>query len=322
MLLQSTLASPLGDFIHLHGSSSEHRTAFTHFAEAMDPHLDRSAAAAVRARCREGSLATQTSGLAPGFVQANLVCVPKAHAFDFLNFALRNPKACPLLGVTTPGDPCPRNAAPGADLRTDLPKYKIWVDGEPAREVSDASEWWTEDMVGFLLGCSFSWEDKLADAGLTPRHMESPSGYSSATVPMFRTNIRNLASGPFGGDLVVSMRPYPASKLAQVSAITGAYPGAHGAPIHWGDPSLLGIGGSKPNGPEDWAAALAKPDWGDRVEIREGEIPVFWACGVTPQTAVAEAKIPLAITHAPGHMFICDLKDDELCVPVKPEEPP
>ena len=231
-------------------------------------------------------------------MQANLVALPQAYAFDFLRFCLANPRACPVLDVTAPGDPVPRTIAADADLRTDVPKYCVWRDGEMVEERSDVTELWSDDMVGFLLGCSFSWEHLLHEAYLTPRQIEE-----RCNVPMYRTNLPNAAVGPFGGNLVVSMRPYLPEQLSTVAALTGRYPGAHGAPIHWGDPSEIGV------------RVDSSPDWGDQVTIREGEVPVFWACGVTPQEALRQAKLPLAITHAPGHMFVSDLTDAEIHVP-------
>ncbi|KAL1526264.1 hypothetical protein AB1Y20_014983 [Prymnesium parvum] len=274
------------------------RTGFTHLY-ARRERLDRSPAAAFRSQCRDGGHTSQTSGCVPGFVQANFVALPRAHAFDFLKFCLHNPRACPLLDVTAPGSPSPTIVAPGADLRTDIPKYCIWRDGEVAGEASDVVDLWDDSMVGFLLGCSFSWESILQREGLPPRQVEQ-----GVNVPMFQTSLRNASVGPFAGNLVVSMRPYLPSQLGRVEAITSAYPGAHGGPVHWGDPTELGLTFSQ----------LTRPCWGDPVEIRPGEVPVFWACGVTPQTALREARLPLAITHAPGHMFICDLQDSELKV--------
>jgi len=217
----------------------------------------------------------------------------------------------------------------------------VWRDGVLAEEVSDVTALWASDTVGFLIGCSFSWEARLAEAGLMPRHMlpeekkdAQPSSsqaqavgavVGSKTVPMFRTTIPNLKSGPFGGVLVVSMRPYLPHQLRAVEAITNAFPGAHGGPVHWGDPSELGIGEAPhPTSPSTndveapeartarWRRALATPDFGDAVELQDNEIPVFWACGVTPQTALMAAKLPFAITHAPGHMFVTDVLIDEL----------
>eukprot|EP00854_Cymbomonas_tetramitiformis_P008496 gene8496-10092_t len=296
---QGAPPSVFEDYKKLAQSGGQLRTGYTHQYADMDPSVDRSAAREFRAKCRSGEHTGQSSGFVMGFVQCNLVILPKENAFDFLSFALRNPKACPLLSVTSPGDPCPRNIAPGADIRTDIPKYRIWRDGKMSEEVTDITSLWTDDMVAFLVGCSFSWEGLLADAGLCPRHVEE-----GVNVPMFRTNLKNDKVGPFEGDLVVTFRPYATDKVAEVAAITSQYPGAHGGPIHWGDPSVLGL--------DD----LTKPDWGDAVTIKEGEVPMFWACGISPQTAIMGAKLPLAITHAPGHMFIADVLDCELKVAV------
>lgn len=253
------------------------------------------AAEAVRLACRSGAHGGPTAGLAPGAVQANLVAVPREHAFEFTRFCLLNPRPCPLLCVA----PTPTGAggvAAGADLRTDLPAYVVWRDGTPGASASDASAAWAEaDLVAFLLGCSFSWEGVLADAGHEPRHVAAQSN-----VPMYRTSVENARAGPFGGRLVVSMRPYAPDAIGDVARITGAYPAAHGAPVHWGDPAALGIGD------------LASPDYGDAVAMNDGEVPVFWACGVTPQSALADAGLPLAVTHAPGHMLVCDLEDAAL----------
>jgi len=275
-------------------------TGYTHLFAPGDGKDRAAAAAALRAECRSGAFSGQTSGCAPGFIQANFVALPFEHAFDFLQFVLRNPRACPLLDVTTPSDPTPRLAAPNADLRTDLPLYRVYRDGKLKEEVQDISALWERGMVGFLLGCSFSWEKALADEGLTPRNVEE-----GRNVPMYSTSVRNARVGPFEGPLVVSMRPYPPSAIARVAEITGRYPGAHGAPLHWGDPSALGLS------EED----LRTPTWGEPVAMRSGEVPVFWACGVTPQAALLEAALPFAITHAPGHMFVTDLLDHELRVP-------
>jgi len=232
----------------------------------------------------------------------------KEHAFDFMLFALRNPKACPILDVTEAGTWEPKLAAPGADLRSDMPKYNIYRDGALAEEVPDVTALWAEDMVGFLLGCSFSWEDVLSEAGLMPRQVEEKKN-----VPMFRTNLPNVAAGVFQGDLVVSMRPYKPEDAEKVAAITAQYPAAHGGPIHQGSPEEIGVSSE-----QVFSTEGAGPDWGDGVEIREGEVPVFWACGVTPQTAIMDAKLPLVITHSPGHMFICDLRNEEVKVDAEP----
>jgi Uncharacterized conserved protein len=257
--------------------SAKLHTAFTH-AFTPSAGVDRSAAAAFRARCRDGGFEGQTSGMAPGFVQANFVALPLEHAFHFLSFCLRNPRACPLLDVTAPGDPHPRTVAPGADLRTDLPRYRVWRDGRVVDEVSALSPaLWGETTVGFLLGCSFSWEHRLHAAGLTPRQIAE-----KRNVPMYRTALPNAPVGPFAGSLVVSMRPYAPEHVAQVAELTGRFPGAHGAPVHWGDPSALGLDPERVRG--------GAPDWGERVSVHAGEEPVFWACGVTPQEALAAPR--------------------------------
>ena len=219
------------------------------------------------------------------------------YAFDFLKFCLENPKPCPVLDVTRPGGRHFRNVAPNADVTTDLPMYRVWRHGVLEKEVTSVSDLYEDDMVAFALGCSFSWEDILSENNLTPRHMET-----SCNVPMYRTNIPNQISGPFGGNLVVSMRPYEKSDVKTVTEITSSYPGAHGDPVHVGDPKSIGI--------QD----INRPDFGDAIEIRNNETPVFWACGVTPQSAIEAAKIPLAITHSPGHMLICDVLNSELRV--------
>lgn len=237
-----------------------------------------------------------TAGLAPGYTQANLVILPEADAFDFLRFAVRNPKPCPVLDVTAPGSPHPDPLwAEDADLRTDLPRYRVYQDGELAAEPADLLDWWRDDMVAFLLGCSFTFERALLAEGVPVRHLEC-----GCNVPMYRTNRATRPAGPFHGPLVVSMRPIPADQVAKAVQITARYPSVHGAPVHIGDPAALGI--------ED----LAHPDYGEPVPIRPGEVPVFWACGVTPQAVALASRIPLMITHAPGHMFITDRLDIEL----------
>ena len=297
----SVPASPLVDYV-ASTESAKLCTAYTH-AFSLSAGEDRSPAREFRSLCRSGEFDGQTSGFAPGFVQANFVALPLEHAFDFLAFCLRNPKACPLLDVTMPGDPCPHTVAPGADLRTDIPRYRVWRDGVVADEVTDltSDELWGPRTVGFLLGCSFSWEQMLVDDGLTPRQIEE-----GRNVPMYRTRLRNAPVGPFGGDLVVSMRPYPPEQIERVAKLTSRYPGAHGGPIHWGAPDALGLSAAQ--------VYDGDPDWGERVSVRDGELPVFWACGVTPQAALIEARLPLAVTHAPGHMLVTDLLDRELQV--------
>lgn len=249
----------------------------------------------VRMDCRRGNLTTPTPGLAMGFVQANLVLLPQDWAFDFLLFCQRNPKPCPLLDVTEPGDPEPKRVAPGADLRTDLPAYRLWEHGKLVRDLHDITPHWRYDLVGFVIGCSFTFENALVEHGVPVRHIEE-----NRNVPMYRTNIPCAPAGRFHGPMVVSMRPLTPKHTIEATRLCARYPQAHGTPIHFGDPAAIGI------------ADIAKPDFGDAVTIKPGEQPVFWACGVTPQAAVMAAKPPFAITHKPGHMFLTDLRDRDL----------
>ncbi len=251
----------------------------------------------IRQAIRQGRYAGGTSGLAPGHVQANLVVLPKAQAYDFLVFCQRNPRPCPLIEVTDAGNPEPAGVAPGADLRTDIPRYRIYREGRLEREVTDIAEEWRDDFVAFLLGCSFTFETALLQAGVPVRHIEE-----NRIVPMFKTTIACRPAGIFRGPTVVSMRPIPASLVPRAVTVTARYPMAHGAPLHVGNPGYLGI------------ADVYTPDWGDPPTILPGEEPVFWACGVTPQAVALEARPPLVITHAPGHMFITDLSDHALSV--------
>jgi len=246
----------------------------------------------VRAMARSGQWTGPTAGVAPGHAQANLVILPRAHAFDFFLFCQRNPRPCPVLDVTDPGNPEPARVAPGADLRTDLPRYRIHRPGLPPAESTDITDLWTPDSVAFLLGCSFTFDHALASAGIVPRHMEE-----GRNVPMYRTGLPTVPAGPFSGPLVVSMRPMTPRNAEIAARLSAAFPRSHGGPVHAGDPSAIGIGD------------IGAPDYGDSVTIRPGEIPVFWACGVTPQAVIAKAGIDLVITHAPGHMFVTDLID-------------
>lgn len=251
--------------------------------------------AEVRAACRSGAFTGPTPGLAMGFVQANLVILPRDWAWDFLLYCQRNPKPCPLLDVTEPGDPEPRFIAPGADLRTDLPAYRVWENGTLVEEPADITRFWRSDLVSFLVGCSFTFENALLASGVPVRHIEE-----GRNVPMYRTNIACRKAGRFRGPMVVSMRPLTPSQAVSATRICSRFPRAHGAPVHIGDPAAIGI-------PD-----VNRPDFGESVSIRPGEVPVFWACGVTPQAALMEAKPPFAITHKPGHMFVSDLKDAAL----------
>jgi len=261
------------------------------------PRSELTTGALVRAACRRGELAGQTSGLAPGFTQANLVILPAAEAVDFLLFCQRNPKPCPLLRVTQPGETAPGEIAPGADLRTDLPRYRIWREGQLVEEPTDISRWWREDFVSFLIGCSFSFEAALLRAGVPVRHVEL-----GTNVPMYRTNIPCESAGAFQGPLVVSMRPLSPADAIRAVQITSRFPRVHGAPVHLGFPQQIGI------------SDLSQPDYGEAVPVQPGELPVFWACGVTPQAAVLASKPSLCITHSPGCMFVSDWQDESLAV--------
>ncbi|MGH8794543.1 MAG: putative hydro-lyase [Stackebrandtia sp.] len=232
-----------------------------------------------------------TAGWAGGYTQANLVSVPREYAYDLLLFAQRNPKPCPVLDVTDPGATTTA-LAPRADLRTDLPLYRVWRDGELVDETRDVVDVWRDDLVTFLIGCSFTFETALSRAGVPLRHLEQDSN-----VPVYTTNRRCRPAGRLSAPLVVSMRPIPAELVATAVAVTAAMPGVHGAPVHVGAPAALGV------------ADLTRPDFGDAVEVRDGEVPVFWACGVTPQAAIMESKPEFALTHAPGHMFVTDVPD-------------
>jgi uncharacterized protein YcsI (UPF0317 family) len=226
-----------------------------------------------------------------------MIILPKDWAYDFLLYATRNPKPCPILDVTEMGDPEPKLIAPGADVRTDLPKYRIWKNGKLVGEPSDIKSEWRDDLVAFMIGCSFSFESALLDAGIGIRHIEE-----NVNVPMYLTNVPCKPAGRFSGNTVMSMRPVPHSQVVKAVTCTARFPSVHGAPMHIGDPSAIGI------------KDISRPDFGDAVTIKNGEIPVFWACGVTPQAAVMQSKPPFAITHAPGHMFIADRRDSDYAV--------
>jgi uncharacterized protein YcsI (UPF0317 family) len=241
-----------------------------------------------RAAFRQG-LVSPTTGWAAGYTQTNLVVLPESWAYDFLLFAQRNRRACPVLDVSDVGEPT-TVLAPGADLRTDLPLYRVWEDGELVAEVSDVRDVWRSDLVAFQIGCSFSFESALQEAGIPLRHIDQ-----GRNVAMYRTDVACRPAGRLHGPLVVSMRPVRASQVATAVEVTARLPEVHGAPVHIGVPEALGV------------TDLGRPDYGDAVELRPDELPVFWACGVTPQAAIAAARPPFAITHAPGHMFITDV---------------
>ncbi len=249
----------------------------------------------VRGLIRSGRWTSHTTGLCQGFVQANLVLLPETWAFDFLLFCLRNPLACPILDVTDPGDPYPAALAEGADLRTDISRYRIFRSGELTEEVTDITSFWQNDFVGFILGCSTTFEAALLASGIRLRHIEE-----CYNPPVYITNIPTVAAGRFYGPLAVSMFPIPSRKISQVVRISSRYPKAHGAPLHIGNSAEIGI--------QD----IEKPSFGECKPLGEDELPVFWACGVTPQIVVQQARPPIMITHAPGHMLLADWRDEQL----------
>ena len=251
----------------------------------------------VRQLIREGKIDFQTSGMCNGFAQANMAVLPKDLAFDFLLFTQRNQKPCPVLDVTEPGSPVPRLIAPNADLRYDIPRYRIYKKGELTDEVTNLDKYWRDDLVAFLLGCSFSFEGPMLDAGLDVRHITD-----NHNVPMYITNIECVPAGIFRGPMVVSMRPMKPKEAVRAVQVTSRMPFVHGAPIHFGDPEAIGI------------KDISKPDFGDASLIKPGEVPVFWACGVTPQAVAMAVKPEFMITHAPGHMFISDVPNADLSV--------
>lgn len=251
----------------------------------------------LRQQIRQGEYAGNTSGFAPGFVQCNIVILPADWANDFLRFCQLNPKPCPLVATSNaPGDPSIPPLG-DIDIRSDVPSYRVFHDGRMTEELPDISGLWRDDLVSFALGCSFSFEEALLADGLEVRNVSQ-----GVNVPMYRTGIDCTAAGPFSGKMVVSMRPFKAADAIRAVQICTRFPSVHGAPVHLGDPGLIGI--------ED----LARPDYGDAVSLNEGELPVFWACGVTPQVALEAARPPFAITHSPGCMLVTDLRNSRLAV--------
>jgi uncharacterized protein YcsI (UPF0317 family) len=274
-------------------------TTMTGLARTERPSHDTanlSPSVAARHACRSGMSAT-TAGVANGFVQGNLVILPEKLAASFHRFCQLNPKPCPIIGMSDAGDP--RIPALGIDLdiRTDLPRYRVWRDGEVVEEPTDIMAHWRDDLVAFVLGCSYSFEEALLADGLPIRHIER-----KLRVPMYRTNIACGSAVPFAGPMVVSMRPFKPADAIRAVQITSRFPAVHGAPVHLGHPHSIGI------------ADINKPDYGDAVPVGVDEIPVFWACGVTPQSVIAAAKLPFAITHAPGLMLVTDLMNKQLAV--------
>ena len=247
-----------------------------------------------RLACRAG-MASTTAGIANGFVQGNLAILPERQAGDFHRFCQLNPRPCPIIGMSDVGNPKIPALGLDLDIRTDLPRYRLWRNGEVVEEPTDIMAHWRDDLVAFVLGCSFSFEEALLAEGMPIRHIER-----SVCVPMYRTNIACQSAGPFAGPMVVSMRPFKAADAIRAIQITSRLPAVHGAPIHIGFPEQIGI------------KNIGKPDYGDAVPIDSGELPVFWACGVTPQAAITAARPPFAITHAPGSMLVTDLKNSRL----------
>ncbi|WP_313291814.1 putative hydro-lyase [Faecalispora jeddahensis] len=249
----------------------------------------------VRQMIREGKITSPTSGMCAGYAQGNLVVLPKEFAYDFLLFTQRNPKPCPVLEVSDVGSREFSITAKGSDIARDIPKYRVYRDGVMQGEYEDVSSFWRDDLVSFLLGCSFSFEAPMIEEGIEVRHITE-----NCNVLMYITNIPCRPAGIFSGPVVVSMRPIPHEKVVKAVTVTERMPQVHGTPIHIGDPEYIGI------------RDIHHPDFGDPVTIKEGEIPVFWACGVTPQAVVMNVKPPFVITHAPGHMFITDMKNSQL----------
>jgi uncharacterized protein YcsI (UPF0317 family) len=246
----------------------------------------------IRARIRSGAWSGPTSGMAPSQVQANLAILPREFAGDFMRFCHLNPKPCPLLAVSEAGAPGLPALGADLDIRTDVPRYRVFEDGRCVDEPQDILRWWRDDLVTFVLGCSLTFEQALVEAGLRLQHVER-----STAVPMFRTSVPTRPAGMFQGPLVVSMRPFRPADAIRAIQITSRFPTMHGAPVHLGFPQAIGI------------RDLSKPDYGEAVEISADELPVFWACGVTPQAVVEAAKVPFCITHYPGAMLITDLKN-------------
>ena len=270
-----------------------------------DPHQEpagpagtREAARRARIDIRCGAYQDHTGNLAPGMVQGNVVILPADWADDFLRYCQLNPKPCPLLAVSNPGDPRLPAMGEDIDIRTDVPRYRVFRDGEAVDEVTDIQKLWTDDFVAFVLGCSFSFEEALLQAGLSVRNIEA-----GTVVPMFTTSIQTAPAGRFRGPMVVSMRPFTPVGAIRAIQITSRFPNVHGAPVHFGDPAAIGI------------ADVNQPEYGgEPVEFRPDEVPVFWGCGVTPQAAVENACPPICITHKPGHMLITDRLNAEMAV--------
>lgn len=264
--------------------------------------LRNSALSDVRDAIRHARYTSHTAGLGFGYLQANLAIMPEAYALDFMRFCQRNPKPCPLTGVSDTGNPSMFTMGQDIDIRTDVPAYNIYRDGRLVGSVNDIKDIWQDDFVVFALGCSFTFEHALSDAGIPMWHIDN-----DRTVPMFRSNVDTVPAGPFSGKMVVSMRAIPNDRVEEAAEISRRFPLAHGAPVYWGDPAGLGI------------SDVSQPDWGDPAPVPEGHTPVFWACGVTPQVAIEAARLPICITHKPGHMLITDVAEDAEIPVLRPQ---
>jgi uncharacterized protein YcsI (UPF0317 family) len=262
-----------------------------------DDAADTGGARAARLAIRAGAHRGPTAGLAPGYVQGNLAVLPKVLAADFLRFCQLNPKPCPLIGLSAPGDGRIPELGEDLDVRTDIPRYRVWQNGELVAEPEDVREFWRDDLVSFVIGCSFSFEEALMADGIEIRHIAL-----GRNVPMYRTSVQTQAAGPFHGPMVVSMRPMRPADAIRAVQITTRFPAVHGAPVHIGKPELIGI------------RDLGKPDYGDAVPVGDDELPVFWACGVTPQSVIATVKPEFCITHYPGSMLVTDRKNSEFAI--------
>jgi uncharacterized protein YcsI (UPF0317 family) len=251
----------------------------------------------IRLAARRRALTGNTAGLARGFVQGNLVVLPASMASDFMRFAQRNPKPCPLIGISELGSRSITELGLDLDIATDIPRYRVWRHGELIDEPLSVEAYWRDDLVSFVIGCSFTFEESLLSAGVPLRHVAC-----GVNVTMFRTSIATHPAGPFQGPMVVSMRPLRPADAIRAIQITSRFPAVHGAPIHIGLPAAIGI------------ADINKPDYGDPVEVKDDELPVFWACGVTPQSVIAATKPDFAITHAPGCMLVTDRRNTEYAV--------
>lgn len=248
-----------------------------------------------RQRIRSREHRGHTAGLAPGHVQGNLMILPRDLANDFLIFCQRNPKPCPILAVSEPGNPMLPTLGRDVDIRSDVPAYRVWRNGELIEEPNDIAHVWRDDLVTFVIGCSFSFEQALSEAGVPLRHVEC-----GCNVPMYRTNVPTVPAGVFHGPLVVSMRPMKPAEAIRAVQVTSRFPQVHGSPVHIGLPHLIGI------------RDIARPEFGDPVPVADDELPVFWACGVTPQSVAMATRPLLCITHSPGCMLVTDLLNNQL----------